>query len=147
MFDTDSSALIIDRARSTRLRELAEDLVALSPRDRFDVSAWMSRPSILRRVAALFASRLDADTDRIIALGPGAGVLGGAVALTSGVPFTSVGVDGAEFGEHHPGETAVIISAVGSAAEPAWIDELDVRRRLSAVRGLTGDYGYEALIP
>jgi len=123
----------VQRSDSTRLRELADDLAALWPQSPADVGGWMSRPSILRRVAGELAARLGADTDRVIALGPGSLVLGGAVSLATGLPFCAVGDEGAVFGDYHAGENAALISVDGDMEEPAWLSTLDVSRRLSVV--------------
>lgn len=134
------------RSKSTRLHELADDLAALWSGTSTNVGGWMSRPSILRRVAGELAARLAADTDRVIALGPGSNVLGGAVSLVTGLPFCAVEADGSIFGEYHPGENAGVVSVDGNAAEPEWLSTLDVSRRLSVVPGRGNNDGKEVLI-
>ncbi|TQL44932.1 hypothetical protein FB562_2339 [Homoserinimonas aerilata] len=137
---------LVPRSDSTRLSELADDLAALWPTSPQDVDGWMSRPSILRRVAGELAARLAADTDRVVALGPGALVLGGAVSLSTGLPFCAVDDEGTVFGDHHAGETAGVISVDGNAEEPGWLSTLDVSRRLSVVHGGGSRIGGEVLI-
>jgi len=126
------------RPDEVRLRELGEDIAALWSTDRADVAAWMCRPSILRRVASEFAGRLEPDTDRIVALGPGAPVLGSALSLATGLPFCAVSPDGSVFGEHHPGENVAVISVDAESDDPDWFTTLDVSRRLTVVRARHG---------
>jgi hypothetical protein len=124
---------LVHRSSSTRLRELGNDLSALWRRDANEVGGWMSRPSILRRVASELATRLAPDTDRVIAIGPGSLVLGGAMSLTTGLPFCAVDRDGSVFGDYHAGETVTVVSVDNDTAEPGWITLLEVTRRLSVV--------------
>ncbi|PWB97975.1 hypothetical protein [Homoserinimonas hongtaonis] len=126
------------------MSELGNDLAAVWPAAGGDIAGWMTRPSILRRVASEFAARLASDTDRIVALGPGASILGGAVSLVTGLPFCAAEADGALFGSLHDGERAVVISIDGESDEPAWLATLEVSRRLSVVPG--GRDRSEALI-
>ncbi|MGB4136963.1 MAG: hypothetical protein WA971_10385, partial [Microbacterium sp.] len=95
--------------RSTRLRELGADLHAVWSGEPRDAGLWMTRPSILRRVAAEAALRIDAGVDRIVAFGPGARVLGAAVSLSTGLPYCA-DEGGGVFGDHHPGEIIALVS-------------------------------------
>lgn len=137
---------LVPRPNSMRLSELADDLAALWPSSTAGVDNWMSRPSIMRRVAAGLAARLAAATDRVVALGPGSLVLGGAVSLSTGLPFCAVDEDGTVFGDHHDGETVAVISVKGNTEEPDWLSTLEVNRRLSVVQGDWSRIGSEVLI-
>lgn len=137
---------LVPRSNSMRLSELADDLAALWPSSPAGVDSWMSRPSIMRRVARELAARLAAATDRVVALGPGSLVLGGAVSLATGLPFCAVDEEGTVFGEHHDGETVGVISVRGITEEPNWLSALDVNRRLSVVQGDWSRIGSEVLI-
>ena len=137
---------LVPRPDSMRLSELADDLAALWHSSPASVDSWMSRPSIMRRVAAGLASRLASATDRVVALGPGSLVLGGAVSLTTGLPFCAVDEDGSVFGDHHDGETVAVISVNGNTDEPGWFSTLEVNRRLSVVQGDWSRIGSEVLI-
>ncbi len=96
------------------LSELATDLTSCwSPGAVDEVAGWMSRPAVLRRVAAALAERVPPETDRLIASGPGALVLGAAVSLGTGLPFAALG-EGARWGDVHAGEQLFAVAAVSS---------------------------------
>lgn len=123
-----------DRTRAEELHELAQDLaatwnIATEPNE---VASWMSRPSILRRVAGSMAEWIAPDVDRILAEGHGSIALGSALALATGLPYCAL-EGGVRFGPLHDGESVVIVSAVagGNALErPAAVLVVD---RLSVV--------------
>ena len=113
----------VDRSNSMVMRELAQDLAATwDPRNHPDeVSSWMSRPAILRRVASALGESVHAEVDRIVATGPGAIALGSALSLTTGLPYFAV-TEGDGFGSLHDGEIVVVVSATsdGAGAEYPW---------------------------
>lgn len=81
----------LDRPLSVRRSELRDDLLACwLPVRPETTDAWLTRPSIARRVAAMVTELIPAGTDRILAEGHGATALGMAVALDSGLPFAVV---------------------------------------------------------
>ncbi|QEE62386.1 hypothetical protein FVA74_12980 [Salinibacterium sp. dk2585] len=137
---------LVDRPEALRLRELANDLAAVWPTPDVPVDGWMMRPSILRRVASEMAARVAGDVDRVIALGPGASVLGSAVSLATGLPFCAVQPDGTSLGARHRGETVVVISVDGERRDPDWLSAFEVAQRLSVVPGASDAHDCEPLI-
>ncbi|TAM70069.1 MAG: hypothetical protein EPN48_06705 [Microbacteriaceae bacterium] len=135
----------IHRSRDEELRELASDLAATwSPRSLpATVSSWMSRPSILRRVAEAVAERIDGTIDRLIVVGPGAQALASAISLATGIPFHTESAH-ETLGDIHAGERVSIISAVSCdyTGTPTG-DPASVIQRLSivAAKQSTGDHG------
>lgn len=104
--------------------ELAHDLSACWRLERLhDVSGWMSKPAILRRVGSLLGGRVGADIDRLVATGPGATALGAAVSLSTGLPFAVRVAEGSEviesWGEIHEGESLCVVSSLASRAKEA----------------------------
>jgi len=115
------SGLVIEQPVTVMLDELAHDLqstwdLARSPQD---VSGWMSRPGILRRIASMISLRLTGEIDRIVATGAGAHTLGAAVALETGLPFCAV-AGGELFGVVHEGESVAVISATSPRLRPEY---------------------------
>ncbi|PJJ63595.1 hypothetical protein [Compostimonas suwonensis] len=115
-----------DRAR--KLRELADDLSASrgAAADPESIAAdWLTRPGVLRRLAGLLATGISPETDRVVAIGAGAAVLGCAVSLASGLPFVAIAHDGPSaaddgpsltvFGRVRPSETIAILSLFDEA--------------------------------
>jgi hypothetical protein len=114
------------------LDELAADLLATAAQGgaRSDVSQWMTRPGILRRIASRLSVSIPADADRILAVGPGAVVLGSAVSLATGLPFSALGDRGPVFGSLHDDERVAVVSADEEALSV--IDQLAARRVVPA---------------
>jgi len=122
---------VFESDRITVLRELADDLNAAwaFSRDPAAVDGWALRPAILRRVADLLADGIAPGVDRILAVGPGAAMIGTAVGLASGLPFAvlddgSEAVDEAPSGLR-PGETVAVVAATTGT------DDRRIRSRLS----------------
>ena len=114
------------------LDELAADLLATAAPGgaRSDVSQWMTRPGILRRIASQLSVPIAADADRILAVGPGAVVLGSAVSLATGLPFAAVGDEGPAFGSLHDDERVAVVSVDEEGL--SMIDQLATRRVVTA---------------
>ncbi|MEV8311735.1 hypothetical protein AB0P36_31495 [Streptomyces flavidovirens] len=99
-----------------RRTELRADVFAVAKANggRFDLRAVQNRPSILRRVAGLLAETLPTGTDRLVCAQPDGIAVTTAIALHTGLPFTTVaggGDQGAHLdGEAHAGEHAVVIA-------------------------------------
>jgi orotate phosphoribosyltransferase len=113
-----------------RLAELRADIVAAAWRtgdQLVDADLFLTKPTILRRLAAILADRVPPDTDRLVSREPNAAVLGAALALATGLPLVvahqspSVPALHCE-GELHPGERALVVESVvdtGGSAEQA----------------------------
>jgi orotate phosphoribosyltransferase len=114
-----------------RLAELRADLVAASWRtgsQLVDADLFLTKPTILRRLAAILVERVPPDTDRLVAREPNAAVLGAALALATGLPLVVARLSGADLecvGELHPGERALVVESVvdtgGSAERAVWM--------------------------
>ncbi|MCW3819667.1 hypothetical protein ONA91_35050 [Micromonospora sp. DR5-3] len=118
------------QSRHQRWLELARDLRAAAclpgevtrapngPVDVYiDVFLFETRPTILRRMAALMADLLDASTDRLAARAEVAPLVT-ALSLETGLPFAVIATPGAADhptpieGELHPGERVVLVEDV-----------------------------------
>ncbi|MGW8572045.1 hypothetical protein [Streptomyces niveus] len=108
-----------------RSAELYADILAVAPGGdgRVDIEAVQSRPSILRRTAALLSEALPPGTDRLVCAAPDGIAVTTALALHTGLPFATVtgtGDDARLTGEAHAGEHAVVVvPLVGAAPGPA----------------------------
>ncbi|MFD7514970.1 hypothetical protein ACFV85_09230 [Streptomyces niveus] len=124
-----------------RSAELYADILAVAPGGdgRVDIEAVQSRPSILRRTAALLSEALPPGTDRLVCAAPDGIAVTTALALHTGLPFATVtgtGDDARLTGEAHAGEHAVVVvPLVGAAQEaaPAVRAALDAGMRVSHV--------------
>ncbi|MFJ6661859.1 hypothetical protein ACIQNG_36745 [Streptomyces sp. NPDC091377] len=108
-----------------RSAELHADILAVAPvgDGRVDIEAVQSRPSILRRTAALLSEALPPGTDRLVCTTPDGIAATTALALHTGLPFATVtgtGDDARLTGEAHPGEyTVVVVPLMGTAQDAA----------------------------
>ena len=136
------SAPLIHRDDTTLRAELRRDIaaVALDARGRLDLDAILTRPTLLRRVAALLAAGVPATTDRLVASAPDA-PLAAAVALHCGVAFALIGPDGTVRGELHPSDQLVAVATTDTPGPPTRAGDIDVR----VLRHLTVVGGTEAL--
>ncbi|MEV8419451.1 hypothetical protein [Streptomyces niveus] len=124
-----------------RSAELYADILAVAPGGdgRVDIEAVQSRPSILRRTAALLSEALPPGTDRLVCAAPDGIAVTTALALHTGLPFATVTGAGDEArltGEAHTGEHAVVVvPLVGPAQEAARVvrGALDAGMRVSHV--------------
>ncbi|WP_247748640.1 hypothetical protein [Streptomyces sp. 4R-3d] len=107
-----------------RSAELYADIIAVAPGGdgRVDIEAVQSRPSILRRTAALLSEALPPGTDRLVCAVPDGIAVTTALALHTGLPFATVtgtGDDARLTGEAHAGEHAVVVVPLVGAAPGA----------------------------
>lgn len=107
-----------------RSAELYADILAVAPGGgQADAEALQSRPSILRRTAALLSEALPPGTDRLVCAAPDGIAVTTALALHTGLPFATVtgtGDDARLTGEAHAGEhTVVVVPLVGTAGDAA----------------------------
>lgn len=108
-----------------RSAELYADILAVAPAGdgRVDAEAVQSRPSILRRTAALLSEALPAGTDRLVCAAPDGVATTTALALHTGLPFATVtgsGQDARLTGEAHAGEyTVVVVPLIRTAQDAA----------------------------
>lgn len=77
--------------------------------------AVVSTPSILRRLAARIAPRVEPGTDRVCASGVSDAALAIAVSLHTGVAAAIFDDEGAALSEIHAGERVVVVSVRGGA--------------------------------
>lgn len=144
MSDVLRRLLVHDRsvfpASGARLAELARDLTAftahLRSADEIDAIAFLSRPTVLRRLAGALAPLIPAGVDRLAGVGDGAGVLTAAVALETGLPLALLESSGEIRGEVHSGET-VLLLAVRSGTELTGAARLLSGRDVRVAAGLT----------
>ncbi|MFI6481424.1 hypothetical protein ACIBH1_26075 [Nonomuraea sp. NPDC050663] len=101
-----------------RRAELRQDVVNAVVRQggRLELSAMLTRPSILRRMASSLAAHVPPGTDRLVC-SPGSLPLAAALALETGVPFAVLG--DTPMGDLFPGERAVLVAAVVSTGASA----------------------------
>lgn len=116
-----------------RSAELYADILAVAPGGdgRVDIEAVQSRPSILRRTAALLSEALPPGTDRLVCAAPDGIAVTTALALHTGLPFATVtgtGDDARLTGEAHAGEHAVVVVPLVGAAPGAPQDAAPVVR-------------------
>lgn len=98
-------------------QELASDIAATlqAQAGPHESDGWLTRPAILRRVATLMGASIPATTDRIIAVGDAAEILGAAIALETGIPFCVANPDAVKteflpLGTLHAGERVAVVS-------------------------------------
>lgn len=134
---------LIRRREDEESSELAADLVATwepsSPEA--SAAAWLSRPSILRRIADAMSQRLRGDVDRLVAIGPGSVALAAAVSLSAGIPFQAETPDG-RYGELLPGEAVCLLSVTDDGPDPELADAAPGARivqRMSIVSSPRGE--------
>lgn len=117
-------AALLRRPESVEIEELRRDMAAvgLAPfgaadTSGFDRDAILTRPNLLRRIAAFVATHVPPTTDRLVAELDDA-TLAAAVALHTGLPFVLVepaalpesATEATLHGELHPSEAVVAIS-------------------------------------
>ncbi|MFF2939944.1 hypothetical protein ACFVSQ_08890 [Streptomyces niveus] len=127
-----------------RSAELYADILAVAPGGdgRVDIEAVQSRPSILRRTAALLSEALPPGTDRLVCAASDGIAVTTALALHTGLPFATVtgaGDDARLTGEAHAGEHAVVVvPLVGTDEDAARVVRavLDAGMRVSHVLGV-----------
>jgi hypothetical protein len=133
---------ILSRDGERLERELAEDLAASWPQLERPESAeeWLTRPAVLRRVAARVAESIPPEVNRIVGTGPGATTLATAASLVTGLPFAVVqspatgapATADAGFGCLHQGENVALVSV-----SPLPADAVDAVLSPHAVRRST----------
>jgi orotate phosphoribosyltransferase len=118
------------QSAAERRSELIADVVAAAwgtHGEFIDADQFLTKPTVLRRLAAVLAGRVPDDVDRLVGREPHSLVLAAALALETGVPLVVVrrlsADDGLQcFGEVHPGERVVVVEGVtgtGASAEEA----------------------------
>ncbi|HEX4811439.1 MAG TPA: hypothetical protein VFV66_01615 [Nonomuraea sp.] len=123
-----------------RRAELLADVVAAAwgtSGEYIDADRFLTKPTVLRRLASILAGRVPPDVDRLIGREPHSLVLGTALALETGLPLVVArAMDGGReldfFGELHAGERVLVVEGVtgtGASAEQAV--------RLALARGAT----------
>jgi hypothetical protein len=138
MSDVLQRILVRDRsvfpAADVRLEELARDITAFFPHlrsaDEIDPIAFLGRPTVLRRLASVLAPLVPTGVDRLVEGGADGGVLAGALALETGIPFALLGSTEDVRGEVHPGESVLVLGVrcdTGLSRTARLMSEQDVR--------------------
>lgn len=136
-------------------RELAEDIrdagllrgdFALTSGERtavyFDKYLFVTKPALLRRIGRALADLVPRDTDRLVALGPGALAIAVAVSLECGLAVVMAKRDGrgvgiAHFaGEIYPGDRVVLVEDVIATGERAILGAQHLRDAGATVVGV-----------
>lgn len=134
--------LSLRRDTSIERDELLNDVIAVGVDEngRFQTDEILSRPTLLRRVAAGLAERLPATTDRLIATSADA-PLATAVSLHTGIAFALVEPHGQVRGELYPSDNAAAIRVAAVRAGSDIGDEAaaDALRQAGAVFSLVGE--------
>lgn len=115
-----------------RRAELLADVVAAAwgTHGQFiDADQFLTKPTVLRRLASILAGRVPVDVDRLVGREPHSLVLGAALALETGLPLVVVRMPEPPanqelrcFGELHSGERVLVVEGVtgtGMSAEHA----------------------------
>ncbi|MFC8247371.1 hypothetical protein [Streptomyces chartreusis] len=109
-------------APARRHSELHADILAAataSGQTDIDPYAYLTQPTILRRLAADLAGALPAGCDRLITQAPAGLPLAAAVSLHTGLPFAALDMETAHLhGEVHQGESVAVIHP-GAPGTPA----------------------------
>lgn len=141
-----------------RRRELAKDIVGaaylrgdfvLSSGVRsnyyFDKYLFVTRPSILRRIASLCVGLIPPRVDRIAGPELGAVALATALSLESGLPFVIARKGGKQYGTKHlvegelfPGESVLVVEDVISTGAQALNAAAQLQRAGAEVAGILG---------
>jgi orotate phosphoribosyltransferase len=139
----DAQVFQSDQERRT---ELLADLVAAAwgtHGEFIDADQFLTKPTVLRRLAGILASRVPAEVDRLIGREPHSLVLGAALALETGLPLVVLRVAdspaGPElrcFGELHPGERVLLVEGVTGTGTSAAQAVAVVRARGAEVAGV-----------
>ncbi|MEU8250558.1 hypothetical protein [Nonomuraea sp. NPDC048916] len=129
-----------------RRAELLADVVAAawgSDGQFVDADQFLTKPTVLRRLASILADRVPSDADRLIGREPHSLVLGTALALETGLPLVVARIAGSPTGkelvcsgELHPGERVLVVEGVtGTGASAVQAVRL-ARRRGATVVGV-----------
>jgi orotate phosphoribosyltransferase len=104
-----------------------------------DADQFLTKPTVLRRLASLLAGRVPPDVDRLLGREPHSLVLGAALALETGLPLVVARRDGAElrcFGELHPHERVLVVEGVTGTGTSAAYAVAVARQRGATVVGV-----------
>ncbi len=129
-----------------RRAELLADLVAAAwgtHGEFIDADQFLTKPTVLRRLASILAERVPADVDRLLGRDPHSLVLGAALALETGLPLVVarvVPVDGQPrlrcHGELHAGERVLVVEGVTGTGASAVEAVRAARERGATVVGV-----------
>ncbi|MBO9521349.1 MAG: hypothetical protein J7518_07415 [Nocardioidaceae bacterium] len=123
-----SSDLGVFQPLQVRQQELLADLVSAAwgtHGEFIDADQFLTKPTVLRRLAAILAAHVPPDVDRLLGRDPHSLVLGAALALETGLPLvvarTAAGAGELGcFGELHAGERVLVVEGVtGTGASAA----------------------------
>jgi orotate phosphoribosyltransferase len=102
-----------------RRQELRADIVAAAwgtHGDFVDADQFLTKPTVLRRLAAILAARVPPDVDRLAGREPHSLVLAAALTLETGLPLVIVRTSQTPrlscYGELHPGERVLVVEGV-----------------------------------
>jgi len=129
-----------------RRAELLADLVAAAwgtHGEFIDADQFLTKPTVLRRLASILAERVPTDVDRLLGRDPHSLVLGAALALETGLPLVVarvVLVDGQPrlrcHGELHRGERVLVVEGVTGTGASAVEAVRAARERGATVVGV-----------
>jgi orotate phosphoribosyltransferase len=129
-----------------RRDELLADLVAAAwgtHGEFIDADQFLTKPTVLRRLASILAGRVPADVDRLVGRDPHSLVLGAAMALETGLPLVVArvvesggGPRLACHGELHAGERVLVVEGVTGTGASAAEAVRAVRDRGAVVVGV-----------
>ncbi|SEE68369.1 phosphoribosyltransferase family protein [Jiangella alba] len=129
-----------------RRDELLADLVAAAwgtHGEFIDADQFLTKPTVLRRLASILAARVPAGVDRLVGRDPHSLVLGAALALETGLPLVVARVvesgDGPRLGLHgelHAGERVLVVEGVTGTGASAAEAVRAVRERGAVVAGV-----------
>lgn len=110
----------------------------------FDKYLFVTKPTVLRRIASMLAERLPAGVDRIAGAGFGGVALATAIALESGLPYVVLRAAGARDGrpvrvegELHAGEQVGLIEDVVKTGRAAVLTANTLRRAGASIARVT----------
>lgn len=114
--------LSVFQSETVRRDELLGDLVAAAwgtHGEFIDADQFLTKPTVLRRLASILASRVPAEVDRLVGRDPHSLVLGAAMALETGLPLVVARASEGEgrsrlgcHGELHVDERVLVVEGV-----------------------------------
>lgn len=129
-----------------RRRELLDDVVAAAwgtHGEFIDADQFLTKPTVLRRLASILAARIPHDVDRLLGRDPHSLVLGAAMSLETGLPLVVARVVRSKgranlqcHGELHPGERVLVVEGVTGTGASAVEAVRSARRRRATVVGV-----------
>lgn len=131
------------QSEEVRRDELLADLVAAawgSHGEFIDADQFLTKPTVLRRLAAILAGRVPVDVDRLVGRDPHSLVLGAALSLETGLPLVVARRAGDDaltlHGELHTDERVLVVEGVTGTGTSALAAVRAARERGAVVAGV-----------